>query len=266
MSLPGGADRIKKVLVTGASGQIGSELTPFLRQRYGPANVVAGVRRNAVPAVLDEGPREAIDVTRRDDLDAAIRRHGIDTIFHLAGVLSAAGEQDPERAWSVNVGGFINTLEAARAGGVARVFFPSSIAAFGTGCPRDQTPQDTVLQPATIYGVSKVTGELLGEYYVRRFGLDVRGLRLPGIISSVAPPGGGTTDYAVEIFYAAVKAGSYTCFLSPETMLPLMYMPDCLKAIVKLMEADRSRLTHHCGFNLTGFSATPALLAEEIRK
>ena len=256
---------ITNILVTGATGQIGSELTPFLRRRYGAERVVAGVRRNSAPADLGAGPQEVVDVTRREDLDAAISRHKIDTIFHLAGVLSAVGEQDPERAWSVNVGGFINVLEAARAGGAARVFFPSSIAVFGSNCPRDRTPQDTVLQPSTIYGVSKVTGELLGEYYVRRFGLDVRGLRLPGIISSETPPGGGTTDYAVEIFHQALRTGRYRCFLGPDTCLPMMYMPDCLKAIVGVMEAEGSRLTHHCGFNVTGFSVTPALLAEAIR-
>ncbi len=260
-------DKSSKILVTGATGQIGSELTPALRRRYGAENVVAGLHAKAPPrGMLGEGPAATVDVTQRDALRQVVADHHADTIVHLAGILSGAGEQHPALAWDVNVGGLRNVLEVAKEAGVRQVFVPSSIAVFGAGCPRDQTPQDTVLQPSTMYGITKVAGELLGEYYVRRYGLDVRGLRLPGIISSETPPGGGTTDYAVEIFHAAVQDGDYTCFLTPDTELPMLYMPDCLKAILDLLEADPARLVHHTGFNVTGFSVTPARLADAIRR
>jgi nucleoside-diphosphate-sugar epimerase len=257
---------LKKILVTGAAGQIGSELTPALRRRYGPENVVAGIHRKEPAGTLREGPFEIVDVTQRETLERAVDRHAIDAIFHLAAILSAAGEHDPTRTWQVNVGGLMNVLEVARDRGVARIVVPSSIAVFGEGSPKDHTPENTVLQPTTMYGVSKVTGELLGEYYVRRFGLDVRGLRFPGIISSETPPQGGTTDYAVEIFYAAVESRPYTCFLGPDTKLPMLYMPDCLKALLDLAEADASHFTRHSNFNVMGFSVTPAMLAAEIRR
>ncbi|MBM3310178.1 MAG: NAD-dependent epimerase/dehydratase family protein, partial [Candidatus Aminicenantes bacterium] len=195
-----------------------------------------------------------------------IRRYGIDTVYHLAAILSATGEKDPLRAWNININGTVNILEAARKAGGVRVFIPSSIAAFGPETPRLKTPQETVLRPKTIYGVTKVAGELLAEYYVRRFGLDVRGGRFPGIISYETPPGGGTTDYAVAIFYEAVKAGRYTCFLREDSRLPMMYMPDCLKSIVDLMAADFGHLRHHADFNLAAMSFTPGELAAEIQK
>ncbi len=256
-----------KILVTGACGQIGSELTPALRERYGETNVVAaGHRTPPSPRLRDSGPFEFIDVTRRETIAAVVSKYNIDTIYHLAAILSATGEQNPQLAWDVNVNGLYNVLEVARQQGVARLFCPSSIAVFGPETPRDNTPQETVLRPKTMYGVTKVTGELLCDYYARRFGLDVRGVRFPGIISSETMPGGGTTDYAVEIFYAAIKHRRYTCFLRPDTVLPMMYMPDCIKAILDLMAADTSRLRHRTDFNLTAFSFSPAELAAEIQK
>lgn len=255
-----------KILVTGATGQIGSELTLALREKYGSENVVAAGHRKPPAARLKEtGPFITLDVTDRAQVDKAVREHGITEIYHLAAILSASGEQSPDLAWRVNMEGLYNVLEVARQTGVERVFWPSSIAVFGPKTPKENTPQDTILSPTTMYGITKVAGELLCEYYHRRYGLDVRGLRFPGIISSETPPGGGTTDYAVEIFYAAVRGEPYTCFVRPDTVLPMMYMPDCLKATLMLMEADPSRLRFRI-YNVTGMSFSAAELAEEIRK
>ena len=258
---------ITRVLVTGSEGQIGTELVASLRKRYGAANVVASdVRIDPARQAKHDGPFEALDVTDMTALRAACRKHGIDTVVHMAAILSATGEKDPVRAWHVNVTGLVNALEVARELGLSQVLCPSSIAVFGAGCPRVNTPQETVLKPATMYGVTKVTGELLCDYYVRRFGVDARGLRYPGIISAEALPGGGTTDYAVEIFYKALEEGRYTCFLREDTRLPMMYMPDCLKATMDLMEADFDRLEHHGDFNVAAMSFTAGELAAEIGK
>ena len=258
---------IKRILVTGSEGQIGTELTAALRGRYGPGSVVASdVKLDPARASLHDGPFERCDVTDAAALKAVCTTHGIDTVVHMAAVLSATGEKDPLRAWHVNVTGLVNTLELARDLGLNQVLCPSSIAVFGAGCPRVDTPQETVLRPATMYGVTKVTGELLCDYYVRRFGVDARGLRYPGIISSEALPGGGTTDYAVEIFYKAVEDGKYTCFLKESTRLPMMYMPDCLKATMDLMEADFAALEHHGDFNVAAMSFSAGELAAEIAK
>ena len=258
---------IKRVLVTGSEGQIGVELTVALRKRYGGEAVVASdVKVDPARREQHEGPFEICDVTDADALRTVCQKHGVDTIVHMAAVLSATGEKDPERAWRVNVTGLMNALETARELHLNRVLCPSSIAVFGAGCPRKNTPQETVLKPATMYGVTKVTGELLCDYYVRRYGVDARGLRYPGIISSEALPGGGTTDYAVEIFYKAVEEGRYTCFLREDTRLPMMYMPDCLKATMDLMEADFERLEHHGDFNVASMSFTAGELAAEIAR
>jgi nucleoside-diphosphate-sugar epimerase len=258
---------ISRILVTGACGQIGSELTLALRRQYGNRNVVAtGHITQPGAALRDSGPFEFIDVARRETIDQVVASHHIDTIVHMAALLSAVGEQKPHLAWDVNINGLYNVLEVARERNLAQVFCPSSIAAFGPETPRDNTPQETILRPRTMYGVTKVAGELLCDYYVRRFGVDVRGVRYPGIISSETLPGGGTTDYAVEIFYKAIETGRYTCFLRHDTTLPMMYMPDCIKATMDLMEADFSRLKHHADFNLAAFSFSPADLAAEIRK
>ena len=256
----------KRILVTGAVGQIGSELTLALRERYGSENVVAAGHRTAPqPALRDSGPFETVDVTVRQEVDRVVAEHAINTVYHLAAILSARGEENPGLAWRVNIDGLVNVLEVSRERGVAQVCVPSSIAVFGPETPRDPAPQETILLPTTMYGVTKVAGELLGDYYVRRFGLDVRGLRYPGIISSETPPGGGTTDYAVEIFYQAVQTGRYTCFVRPDTRLPMMYMPDCIKATIDLMEADASRLVHHSSFNVGSMCFSAEELADEIR-
>jgi len=267
MSLKPIAGKPPRILVTGAVGQIGSELTPALRQRYGSGNVVAaGHKTPPTPALRDAGPFEIIDCSHKDTLEAVIDKHHIDTIYHLAAILSAAGEKNPQLAWDVNINGLYNVLEVARERKLARIFCPSSIAAFGPETQRDNTPQETVLRPKTMYGVTKVAGELLCDYYFQRFGVDVRGVRYPGIISSETPPGGGTTDYAVHIFYEAVKFKRYNCFLREDTVLPMMYMPDCVKGTIDLMEADVSRLTRHSDYNLAAFSFSPVELVTEIHK
>ena len=258
---------MKNILVTGAVGQIGSELTLALRQRYGSASIIAAGHRTPPGASLrDSGPFITVDVTDRAQLGRAIDEHRIDTVYHLAAILSAKGEENPQLAWKVNVKGLLNVLEVAREKKLSRVFLPSSIAVFGPETPRDPAPQETVLQPTTVYGISKVSGELLGDYYVSRYGLDIRGVRYPGIISTETQPGGGTTDYAVEIFYHAVEHGDYTCFVRPDTVLPMMYMPDCIKATLDLMEANADRLRHHCTFNLAAMSFSATELAAEIAR
>lgn len=258
---------MKKILVTGATGQIGSELVPELRNRYGGENVVVGVHRRPPSEDLKEsGPFEKVDVTDRGTIEKAVDDYDIDTIYNMAAILSAAGERDPWLAWNVNMNGTYNVLEVARERDMVRVFVPSSIAAFGPETPQINTPQETILRPRTMYGLTKVAGELLCNYYFERFGLDVRGVRYPGIISYKTPPGGGTTDYAVEIFYEAIKHKRYTCFLREDSTLPMMYMPDCIKATLDLMNADLFRLKHHADFNLAAISFSPKELAAEIKK
>ena len=257
----------QKILVTGATGQIGSELTIELRNRYGNDNVIAaGHRRKPSEKLFKSGPFEYVDITDRESIEKVVRKYDIDTIYHLAAVLSAVGEENPQLAWNVNMRGLYNVLEIAREHEMARVFWPSSIAVFGPEAPRVNTPQDAILIPRTMYGVTKVAGELLCNYYFIRFGLDVRSVRYPGIISSETPPGGGTTDYAVEIFYEAVKKKRYTCFLREDTVLPMMYMPDCIRAAIELMEADPSKIKHHIGYNVTAMSFSAGDLAAEIKK
>jgi nucleoside-diphosphate-sugar epimerase len=214
---------------------------------------------------MGEGPFEVIDCVHIREIEAAVRRHEIDTIYHLAALLSAVAEEQPRVAWNVNMGGLYRVLEVARQQRCS-VFLPSSIGAFGPTTPRQATPQDTIQRPTTIYGITKVSAELLCDYYHQRFGLDTRGLRLPGLISHVAPPGGGTTDWAVEIFYQAIRYAHYTCFLRADSCLDMMYMPDAIRAIIELMEADSGRLTHRNAFNLSAMHFTPERLAEEIRR
>ncbi len=255
---------MKKILVTGALGQIGSELVEALRERYGADSVVASDIK-MLPASDVDGPFEFVDCTKLHQVREAVNRHQIDTIFHLAALLSAVGEEKPQVAWDVNMGGIYKVLEVARQSGCA-VFFPSSIAAFGPTTPAVATPQDTIQRPTTIYGVTKVSGELLCDYYWQRFGVDTRGVRFPGLISHVAKPGGGTTDYAVEIFYEAIRNRRYRCGLGPDTRLDMMYMPDALRAVVEVMEAEPERLTHRNSFNVTAMNFTPEELAAEIRR
>lgn len=256
---------MKRILVTGALGQIGSELVPDLRSRYGADRVVASDIRLPPGDPDAEGPFEVLDATNARQVSDLVRRYDVGTIYHLAALLSATSEEKPHVAWELNMGGLYKILETARQARAA-VFFPSSIAAFGPSTPRRRTPQDTVQRPTTLYGVTKVAGELLADYYAARFGVDVRGLRFPGLISYTAPPGGGTTDYAVTIFYEALRHGRYTCFLSADTRLDMMYMPDAIRATVGLMEADPARLVHRNAFNIAAVNFTPAELAAEIRR
>jgi len=257
---------MKRILVTGATGQIGSELVHALRLRYGSDNVVAaGHQKAPQQGLIDEGPFTTLDVTCIEAINATVQHYRIDTIFHLAALLSAVSEKNPQRAWKVNMDGLFNVLEVSREQRCA-VFFPSSIGAFGPDTPRDNTPQDTLQRPNTMYGVCKVSGELLCDYYFSRFGVDTRGVRYPGLISYETPPGGGTTDYAVEIFYHAIQNKSYTCFLQQGTFLDMMYMPDAIRAAIELMETDASRLKHRNAFNITAMSFAPEELAESIRK
>ena len=257
---------MKKILITGALGQIGSELTPFLRKRYGNENVVASDIKSIPEGIADQNePFEHIDCLNAQEIYSAVKKYKIDTIFHLAAILSATGEQNPQLAWKVNINGLYNVLEIARENKCA-VFTPSSIAAFGPSTPKDNTPQETVQRPNTIYGLTKVAGELLCDYYYSKYGVDTRGVRFPGIISYVTLPGGGTTDYAVDIFYQALKQKKYTCFLDKDTYLDMMYIPDALKAALNLMEADPSRLKYRNAYNVTAESFNPEQLANEIKK
>lgn len=257
---------MKKILVTGATGQIGSELTIALRNKVGAANVIAaGHRKQASSELTQSGPYCLLDVRDAGALNQVVEEHQCDTIFHLAALLSAVAEENPQQAWDINMNGLINVLEASRLRQCA-LFFPSSIAVFGTGAPTMDTPQDTLQRPASLYGITKVSGELLCDYYYHRFGVDTRGLRYPGLISSKAMPGGGTTDYAVDIFYAAIKAQHYDCFLRADTQLDMMYMPDAMNAAINLMTADSKQLRHRNAFNITAMSFTPQQLATEIQK
>jgi nucleoside-diphosphate-sugar epimerase len=250
---------MKKILITGAAGQLGSELTTTLRNRYGAENVFATDKKPALHEPY------CLDVRDMSALNHIVETHNIDTIFHLAALLSAVAEQTPQQAWDINMNGLINVLEVCRIHHCA-LFFPSSIAAFGTETPAMDTPQDTIQRPTTMYGICKVSGELLCDYYYRRFGVDARGLRYPGLISSKTKPGGGTTDYAVDIFYAALKSQHYDCFLRADTQLDMMYMPDAIDAAITLMTADSAHLKHRNAFNVTAMSFTPQQLTAEIQK
>lgn len=258
---------MKNILVIGSAGQIGSELVMALRKIYGIDHVVATDKcPNAGKKLAETGIFEVLDVTDRDALTVICKKYTIDAIINMAAILSAVGEKNPQLAWNVNMNGLINVLEVAREMKMEQVLNPSSIAVFGPGTPADNTPQETVLRPTTMYGVTKVAGELLADYYVRRYGMDVRGLRYPGIVSNETLPGGGTTDYAVAIYYDAIKYKKYTCFVKEDTKLPMMYMPDCLKATIDLFQADKSKLKHHSDFNLGAMSFTVGELAASIKK
>ncbi|MFO7616678.1 MAG: L-threonine 3-dehydrogenase [Bacteroidales bacterium] len=257
---------MKNILLTGCGGQIGSELALELRKRYGGSRVVVSdVRLISGGPLAETGPVEVVDVLDAGRIAEVVRKYQIDTVYHLAAVLSAVGEAKPQLAWNIGVNGLYNVLEVARESGCA-VFFPSSIGAFGPTTPLDFTPQDTIQRPVSMYGVTKVTGELLCDYYHMRFQVDTRGVRFPGIISNVTAPGGGTTDYAVEIYYEALRAGRYTCPLRAGTFLDMMYMPDAIEAAIGLMEADPKRLKHRNSFNVTAMSFDPEIIAAEIRK
>ncbi|MDR0559537.1 MAG: NAD-dependent epimerase/dehydratase family protein [Prevotellaceae bacterium] len=258
---------MKNILIIGSTGQIGSELALCLRSRYGNENVVVGYIKGAEPSgeLLESGPAEEADITNASQIAATVKKYKIDTVYNMAALLSATAEAKPQMAWHIGLGGLFNVLEIARELKCA-VFTPSSIGAFGHNTPKDKTPQDTVQRPQTMYGVTKVAGELLGDYYFKRFGVDTRSVRFPGLISHVAHPGGGTTDYAVEIYYAAVKGETFKCPLQAGTFMDMMYMPDALDAAIDLMEANPDRLVHRNSFNVTSMSIEPEMLCSAIRE
>ncbi|MBB6453832.1 nucleoside-diphosphate-sugar epimerase [Salirhabdus euzebyi] len=256
---------MKKILVTGALGQIGSELVMKMREIYGSTNVIATDIRETDCEVVQSGPFEILDVTEAKKIGDIAKKHNVDTIMHLAALLSATAEKNPLLAWNINMGGLVNALEVAKELNT-QFFTPSSIGAFGPNTPKDSTPQDTIQRPSTMYGVNKVSGELLCDYYYQKFGVDTRGVRFPGLISYVTPPGGGTTDYAVEIYYEAIKNSAYTSYIDKNTFMDMMYMPDALQAIIQLMEADSTKLKHRNAFNVTAMSVDPEAIAQEIRK
>jgi threonine 3-dehydrogenase len=255
-----------KILVTGALGQIGSELLAALRQIHGADNVIASDLRDLSQVAPEFLPYEKLDVVDAKGLAAIIKKHKITVIHHLAAILSAAGEKNPQLCFNVNIIGLYNVLEVARELSVKQIICPSSIAVFGPETPRDNTAQQTVILPKTMYGVSKASGELICDYYVAKYGIDVRGLRYPGLISYKTLPGGGTTDYAVDIFYKAIQDGSYNCFLKADTVLPMMYMADAIRGTIELSEADFSKLSNHSNFNFAAISFSCAQLADEIKK
>lgn len=253
-----------RILLTGADGQIGSELALALAQRYGKeAVIISDIRESANPGGLQYEQLDVMDAARLAQL---LEKYGITQIYHLAATLSAVGEQKPQFAWALNMGGLLNVLEAAVAHGVKRVFWPSSIGAFGPTTPVENTPQSAIMEPQTIYGISKLAGEGWCRWYFLKKGLDVRSVRYPGLISYKAPPGGGTTDYAVDIFHSAVAGKPYQCFLKPQTSLPMMYMPDAIAATIALMEADSDQLTVRGSYNLAAISFTPEQIAAEISR
>lgn len=255
---------MKNILVIGAAGQIGSELVPELRAR-GYMTVAAGSGRTPLPEHLTDGPTATVNLLDHDALDAVIKHFNIDTVFNLAAILSAVGESKPMAAWNLGVNGVIGLLELARDRKLS-VFTPSSIGVFGPETPHDLTPQDTVCRPRTMYGITKVAGELLSDYYRAKYGVDARSVRYPGLISYVTPPGGGSTDYAVDIYWKAIEKGVYRCPLKAGTYLPMMFMPDALRAAIELMEADASRLIHFNSFNVGALSFDPEEVAASIQK
>lgn len=256
-----------KILVTGAAGQIGSELVPALKEKFGEENIIASdLNEELLNKHFPEGQNTVLDVTDREALARIINEDNVNIIYHLAGILSAKGEQNPKLAWKINVEGLKNVLDLAEKNKIEKLFWPSSIAAFGPTTPRDNTPQKTVLEPTTMYGVNKVAGELLCNYYFKKYGLDVRSLRYPGIISWKTEPGGGTTDYAVAIYYEAVKGNDYQCFLNEDSMLPMMYMDDAVKATIDLMEAPKEKIKERTSYNLAAISFTPKEVFKEIKK
>ena len=258
---------MKNILIIGATGQIGSELTMELRKRYGNDHVVAGYIHGSEPKgeLKESGPSEVVDVTDGEMIAAAVKKYRIDTIYNLAALLSVVAESKPKLAWKIGIDGLWNVLEIARENGCA-VFTPSSIGSFGLSTPHVGTPQDTIQRPRTMYGVTKVTTELLSDYYFTKYGVDTRAVRFPGLISNVTLPGGGTTDYAVDIYYAAVRGEKFVCPLKPGTLMDMMYMPDALNGSIKLMEADPSRLIHRNAFNIASMSFAPETIYEAIRR
>jgi nucleoside-diphosphate-sugar epimerase len=256
----------EKILVIGASGQIGVELTLALRKIYGNANVIASDLREQNPLLEGTGPYVSLDVMNKEMLHVQVIRQGITQIYLLAAILSATGEKNPNLAWSLNMTSLLNVLDIAKEEHLHKVYWPSSIAVFGPTSPKQNCPQQTIIEPSTVYGISKYAGEFWCNYYFNRYGVDVRSLRYPGLISYKSQPGGGTTDYAVEIFHAAKDKETYECFLKEDTYLPMMYMPDAIRATIELMEADKSKISIRTSYNLGGMSFSPKEIAAEIKK
>jgi nucleoside-diphosphate-sugar epimerase len=256
---------MKKTLIVGACGQIGTELTLALRKKWGNEAIIAADVKTEVPDMISEGPYITLDILNREAVRKIVIDHKIEVVYLLAALLSATAENQPDFAWKLNMEGLFTVLDLAKEGKVKQVFWPSSIAVFGPTTPRDMTPQFTVMEPTTVYGISKQAGERWCEYYHSKFGVDVRSIRYPGLISYKSPPGGGTTDYAVDIFYQAKRSASYTCFLSENTALPMMFMDDAIRATLMLMEAPRENLRIKSSYNLAGISFTPSEIAQEIQ-
>ena len=257
---------MSKTIVIGASGQIGSDLTLELRNRFGNDNVIASDIKNAADDVMSSGPFETLDVMDESGVAAVFKKHDISKVYLLAAMLSGSAEKNPKKAWDLNMKSLLSILDMAKDGLIKKVFWPSSIAVFGPTTPKENTPQLTIMEPSTVYGISKLAGERWCEYYFKKYGVDVRGVRYPGLISYKTEAGGGTTDYAVEIFYEAIRAGKYECFLSENTLLPMMFMPDAIRATIDLVEAPAEKVKIRSSYNLSGISFDPKGLAAEIKK
>ena len=257
---------MSKIIVIGASGQIGSDLTLELRNRFGNENVIASDIKNAADDVMSSGPFETLDVMDEGGVAAVFKKYDISKVYLLAAMLSGSAEKNPKKAWDLNMKSLLSILDIAKEGIIKKVFWPSSIAVFGPTTPKVNTPQLTVMEPSTVYGISKLAGERWCEYYFKKYGVDVRSVRYPGLISYKTEAGGGTTDYAVEIFYEAIKAGKYECFLTEKTLLPMMFMPDAIRATIDLVEAPEEKVKIRSSYNLSGISFDPETLASEIKK
>ncbi|MFT5596597.1 MAG: nucleoside-diphosphate-sugar epimerase [Flammeovirgaceae bacterium] len=254
------------ILVIGAAGQIGTELTLKLREVYGADRVIATDITDSPPEALLEGPFEKLNILDKEKLFEVVKQNNVSEIYLLAALLSATAEQNPALGWDLNMNGLSNVLDLSREGQIKRIFWPSSIAVFGPNTPKNNTPQRTIMEPTTVYGISKVAGESWCEYYHKRYGVDIRSVRFPGIVGYKSAPGGGTTDYAVHIFHEAVKNGHYDCFLSEDSELPMMYMPDAIKSILEIMDAPEENISLRTSYNISGVSFTPKTLSDAIRK
>jgi len=257
---------MKKILIIGAGGQIGSELVLALRIKFGVQNVIASDIKQECPAIINNGPYKQLDILNREEVRSYIISNEINEVYLLAALLSATAEKNPDFAWKLNMEGLFTILDLAKEGYLSKIFWPSSIAVFGPTTPKDNTPQTTIMEPSTVYGISKQSGERWCQYYATKFNVDVRSIRYPGLISHTSLPGGGTTDYAVDIFYKAKIDNSYTCFLDKDTELPMMYMNDAIRATIELMETPKENITIRSAYNLSGCSFTPEKLAEVITK
>lgn len=256
----------EKILVIGSSGQIGTELVMELRARYGSSNVIASDLRDSAPEVMESGPFETLDVLDKTKLYSIVKKHGVTQVYLLAALLSATAEKNPLFAWKLNMESLFHVLELAKEGNIKKIYWPSSIAVFGPTTPRENTPQYTIIEPSTIYGISKQAGERWCEWYFKKHGVDTRSLRYPGLIGWKSAPGGGTTDYAVHIFHEALKNNTYECFLSGNTTLPMMYMPDAIRATIEIMEAPAEKIKIRGAYNLAGVSFSPEEIAAAIAK